>query len=107
VLPVLRNLVESTGDLVLLVKPQFEVGRERLGKGGIVRAATNRAMAIEAVVGAARAVGLNAKALRSSPIRGTTGNAEYLLWLTPRPDQGLTAEQVTELAATLSTEAPR
>jgi len=92
---------------VLLVKPQFEVGRERLGKGGIVRAASNRAMAIEGVVGAAREAGLNAKALRASPIRGATGNAEYLLWLTPRPGQGLTAEQVTELAATLSTEAPR
>jgi 23S rRNA (cytidine1920-2'-O)/16S rRNA (cytidine1409-2'-O)-methyltransferase len=107
VLPTLRDLVEDTGDLVLLVKPQFEVGRERLGKGGIVRAATNRAMAIEGVVGAARAVGLNAKALRSSPVRGATGNAEYLLWLTPRPGQVLTAEQVTDLAATLSTEALR
>jgi 23S rRNA (cytidine1920-2'-O)/16S rRNA (cytidine1409-2'-O)-methyltransferase len=107
VLPTLRDLVEDTGDLVLLVKPQFEVGRERLGKGGIVRAATNRAMAIEGVVGAARAVGLNAKALRSSPIRGATGNAEYLLWLTPRPGQVLTAEELTDLAATLSTEALR
>jgi len=106
VLPVLRSLVEATGDLVLLVKPQFEVGRERLGKGGIVRSAHNRAMAIEEVVAAARAAGLNAKALRSSPIRGTTGNAEYLLWLTPRPDEGLTTAQVTELAVTLSTEAP-
>jgi len=107
VLPVLRDLVEGGGDLVLLVKPQFEVGRERLGKGGIVRAAVNRAMAIEGVVDAARASGLNVMALRSSPIRGATGNAEYLVWLTPRPAQGLTAEQVTELAATLSTEAPR
>jgi 23S rRNA (cytidine1920-2'-O)/16S rRNA (cytidine1409-2'-O)-methyltransferase len=99
--------VEDTGDLVLLVKPQFEVGRERLGKGGGVRAASNRAMAIEGVVGAAREAGLNAKALRASPIRGATGNAEYLLWLTPRPGQGLTAEQVTTLATALSTEAPR
>ena len=107
VLPVLRGLVQDTGDLVLLVKPQFEVGRERLGKGGIVRAAPNRAMAIEGVVGAATAAGLNARALRASPIRGATGNAEYLLWLTPRPGQGLTAEQVTELAAALSTEATR
>jgi 23S rRNA (cytidine1920-2'-O)/16S rRNA (cytidine1409-2'-O)-methyltransferase len=107
VLPVMRDLVEPTGDLVLLIKPQFEVGRQRLGKGGIVRSAAHRAMAIEEVVVAAGAVGLNAKALRVSPIRGATGNAEYLLWLTPRPDQGLTAAQVTELAATLSTEAPR
>ena len=106
VLPVLHDLVEPRGDLVLLVKPQFEVGRERLGKGGIVRSAHNRAQAIEDVVAAAKAVGLNAQALRSSPIRGATGNAEYLLWLTPRPDEGLTTAQVRELAAALSTEAP-
>jgi 23S rRNA (cytidine1920-2'-O)/16S rRNA (cytidine1409-2'-O)-methyltransferase len=105
VLPVLRTLVEPTGDLVLLVKPQFEVGRERLGKGGIVRSAVNRASVIEEVVAAATSCGLTAKALCHSPIRGATGNAEYLLWLTPRPEQGLTAAQVTELAATLSTEA--
>ena len=106
VLPVLHDLVEPTGDLVLLVKPQFEVGRERLGKGGLVRSARNRAMVIEEVVAAATAAGLNARALRASPIRGATGNAEYLLWLTPRPDDGLTTAQVTELAATLSTEGP-
>ena len=106
VLPILRDLVEPTGDLVLLVKPQFEVGRERLGKGGIVRSADSRAKVVEEVVAAAKTVGLNARALRASPIRGATGNAEYLLWLTPRPDEGLTTAQVTELAATLSMEAP-
>ena len=105
VLPVLRDLVEPSGDLVLLVKPQFEVGRERLGKRGIVRSAVNRASVIEEVVAAGTTAGLNAKAMCRSPIRGATGNAEYLLWLTPRPDQGLTAAQVTQLAATLSTEA--
>ncbi len=110
VLPVLRDLVEVAGDLVLLVKPQFEVGRERLGKGGIVRSADHRAGAIEDVVAGAREAGLTALALCASPIRGATGNAEYLLWLTPRPDPGLTTAQVTTLAATLaatlSTEAP-
>jgi len=105
VLPVLGTLVEPTGDLVVLVKPQFEVGRERLGKGGIVRSAVNRARVIEEVWAAALACALTAKALCLSPIRGAAGNAEYLLWLTPRPEQGLTAAQVTELAATLSTEA--
>ena len=106
VLPVLRDLVEPTGDLVLLVKPQFEVGREHLGKGGIVRSADHRARAIEAVAAGAGEAGLNALGLCASPIRGATGNAEYLLWLTPRPDPGLTAAQVITLAATLSTEAP-
>jgi len=107
VLPALRDIVEPSGDLVLLVKPQFEVGRERLGKGGIVRSADSRARVIEEVVAAATTAGLKAKALCGSPIRGATGNAEYLLWVTPRPEQGLTTAQVTELAATLSTEALR
>ena len=106
VLPVLRDLVEPTGDLVLLVKPQFEVGRERLGKGGIVRSAGNRARVIEEVVAAATTAGLGTKALRGSPIRGANGNAEYLLWLTPRPNEGLTTAEVAELAATLSKEGP-
>jgi len=107
VLPVLCALVEPAGDLVLLVKPQFEVGRERLGKKGVVRSADHRAIVLEEVVASATTVGLTVKALRASPIRGATGNAEYLLWLTRRPDEGLTTAQVTELAATLSTEAPR
>jgi len=58
------------------------------------------------VAAAAMRAGLNAKGLGGSPIRGAAGNAEYLLWLTPRPDEGLTAAHVTELAATLSTEVP-
>jgi 23S rRNA (cytidine1920-2'-O)/16S rRNA (cytidine1409-2'-O)-methyltransferase len=106
VMPVLHDLVEPSGDLVLLVKPQFEVGRERLGKGGVVRSSVNRARVLEEVVVGAGTAGLSARALCRSPIRGATGNAEYLLWLTPRPEQGLTLAQVTELAATLSTEAP-
>jgi len=107
VLPVLRDLVEPSGDLVLLVKPQFEVGRERLGKGGIVRSADSQAAVIQAVVAAATTTGLTARGLCRSPLRGAAGNMEYLLWLTPRPDLGLTTAQVAELAATLSTEAPR
>jgi len=106
VLPALRDLVDPSGDLVLLVKPQFEVGRERLGKAGVVRAAVNREAVINEVAAEASAVGLGVKDLRSSPIRGATGNAEYLLWLTRRPDEGLSVAQVADLAATLSTEAP-
>jgi len=65
VLPVLGKLVEPTGDLVVLVKPQFEVGRERLGKGGIVRSAVNRAKAIEEVVD--RSLGLRIDSQGSVP----------------------------------------
>mgnify|MGYP001793283267 CR=1 FL=1 len=106
VLAVLRDVVEHNGYLVLLVKPQFEIGRARLGKGGVVRSANQRAEVVTEVVAAATTSGLTAMGLCASPIRGTTGNAEYLVWLTPRPDPGLTTAQVTELAATMSTETP-
>lgn len=104
VLAVLASLTASDGDLVVLVKPQFEVGRSRLGKGGVVRSATDRAQAVVDVVEAARRAGLQPLGIGPSPIRGTAGNAEYLLWLTPRDGGGLDAVEVKTLAARLSTE---
>ena len=90
------------GDAVVLVKPQFEVGRTRLGKGGVVRDQGDRAWAITEVARAAVAAGLHPRALSASPIQGGEGNAEYLLWLTPRAGESMgwealvsTADQVT------------
>jgi 23S rRNA (cytidine1920-2'-O)/16S rRNA (cytidine1409-2'-O)-methyltransferase len=84
VLETFRGLVAPDGDVVVLVKPQFEVGRTRLGKGGIVRRQGDRAWAVTEVARAAVAAGLHPQALARSPIEGGEGNAEYLLWLTPR-----------------------
>jgi 23S rRNA (cytidine1920-2'-O)/16S rRNA (cytidine1409-2'-O)-methyltransferase len=84
VLAELRGLLRDDGDAVVLVKPQFEVGRTRLGKGGIVRAQGDRAWAVTEVARAALAAGLHPRGLARSPIEGGEGNAEYLLWLTPR-----------------------
>ncbi|CCI51806.1 TlyA family RNA methyltransferase [Nostocoides jenkinsii] len=77
----LARLVRPGGDLVLLVKPQFEVGRERLGKGGIVRRPDHREGALAAVLETARSIGLAPGGLIRSPLRGGHGNHEYLLWL--------------------------
>jgi 23S rRNA (cytidine1920-2'-O)/16S rRNA (cytidine1409-2'-O)-methyltransferase len=104
VLGVLATLTTADGDLVVLVKPQFEVGRERLGHGGVVRSPGERARSIVEVASVAEASGLHALAIRASPIRGTTGNAEYLLWLTPRAGEGLTPDQIAALAAELTAE---
>ncbi len=68
-------------DLVLMVKPQFEVGRERLGSGGVVRDPTHRREAVVAVGEAARAVGLGVRGVQASPLPGPSGNVEYFLWL--------------------------
>ncbi len=87
-----------------MVKPQFEVGRERLGHGGVVRSASERARSIVEVATVAASSGLHARDLRPSPIRGTTGNAEYLLWLTPRTGEGMAPDRLAALAAELSAE---
>ena len=67
------------GELVLLIKPQFEAGREHVGKGGIVRTEEARQLAIDRVTSAARALGALDLDRIDSPIRGMEGNHEYLL----------------------------
>ncbi|MFZ0407763.1 MAG: TlyA family RNA methyltransferase [Cyanobium sp.] len=68
-------------DALLLIKPQFEVGRGRVGKGGVVRDPAAHVDAIETVLAAAVSQGWNAAGLVASPITGPAGNHEYLLWL--------------------------
>lgn len=86
VLPALRRVVTENGDLVVLVKPQFEVGRERLGRGGVVTSPHEHRRVLRAVRDASAAEGLRLVAVAASPIRGGDGNREFLFWLTPRPD---------------------
>jgi len=81
ILPALAPLLTPDGDLVCLVKPQFEVGAAHLGKGGIVRSINARAEALERVAHAALALGLEETARMVSPIEGSDGNTEFLLRL--------------------------
>jgi 23S rRNA (cytidine1920-2'-O)/16S rRNA (cytidine1409-2'-O)-methyltransferase len=81
VIPSLVPLLHPSGDIVVLVKPQFEVGAERLGKGGIVRDEDARLAAVARVADAARRAGLCECGRMVSPILGMAGNQEYLLWL--------------------------
>ena len=104
VMPALAALTAPGGDLVVLVKPQFEVGRERLGRGGLVRSAPDRARAITDVAQAAEKEGLRPVAVHGSPIRGTNGNLEYLLWCTSRDVDALSPRAVADQAERLSTE---
>lgn len=80
VLPALAPFLAPGGALVALVKPQFEVGRERVGKGGVVRDDAARQEAIEAVSAAARALGLEPRGVVDSSLPGPAGNREALLW---------------------------
>ena len=81
--PALAPLLTPDGDMICLVKPQFEVGAERIGKGGIVRSPQLRTQALARVVAAAYGCGLAEFARMQSPIRGGDGNEEFLLHLRP------------------------
>lgn len=81
VLPKMKEFLEPGGDAVLLVKPQFEVGKGKVGKGGIVRDETLRKDALAGVERSAREAGFETKGTVESPITGAKGNVEYLLWL--------------------------
>jgi 23S rRNA (cytidine1920-2'-O)/16S rRNA (cytidine1409-2'-O)-methyltransferase len=85
VLPALIGVAAPTADLVLMVKPQFEVGRERLGRGGVVRDPRLRAEAVADVAAAAAAAGWGAQAVTASVLPGPAGNVEFFLWLRHGP----------------------
>jgi 23S rRNA (cytidine1920-2'-O)/16S rRNA (cytidine1409-2'-O)-methyltransferase len=81
VLPALVSAARPDADLVLMVKPQFEVGRERLGKGGVVRDLRARTDAVLTVAAAAADLGLGVLGCCASPLPGPAGNVEFFLWL--------------------------
>ncbi|UGY90616.1 TlyA family RNA methyltransferase [Streptomyces gobiensis] len=81
VLPALVRCCAPGADLVLMVKPQFEVGKERLGSGGVVRSGQLRAEAVRTVAGQAARLGLGVLGVTASPLPGPSGNVEYFLWL--------------------------
>ncbi|MCG7266706.1 TlyA family RNA methyltransferase [Corynebacterium sp. ACRQJ] len=81
VLPALAACVKEGGDLLPMVKPQFEVGKDRLGHGGVVRSPELRAEVTREVAVEAMKYGLNTKAVVASPLPGPSGNVEYFLWL--------------------------
>ncbi|HEX2705328.1 MAG TPA: TlyA family RNA methyltransferase, partial [Candidatus Lustribacter sp.] len=96
VLPRIAEQLSPDGDAVVLVKPQFEVGRDRLGKGGVVRSAGDRARALRAVIGYAEAAQLGVRAIMASPIDGSAGNREYLLWVRPSLSGTLSRQELND-----------
>ena len=68
------------GEMVALIKPQFEVGKGEVGKGGIVRDEVKRDETVQSVVAFAREIGFEVKKVIESPVRGAEGNVEYLMW---------------------------
>ncbi|WP_392532765.1 TlyA family RNA methyltransferase [Nostoc sp. C117] len=105
ILPALWQLTQANREAVLLVKPQFEVGRSRVGKKGVVRDPNDQADAIFQVLQTAHKLGWKYKGLTWSPITGPAGNIEFLLWLgmeseTPPPD----LEAIKQIAQSATTD---
>ncbi len=92
-------LLQPPREVILLVKPQFEVGREKIGKKGVVRVAQDRAEAIATVLNASQTQGWVYRGLTTSPITGPAGNIEYLLWLAmDQPTPPPSGEELLNLA---------
>ena len=94
VLPAVLGVLGPAGQLVCLIKPQFEAGREKVGKKGVVRDINVHREVIEMIVNYVRAQNLGILALDFSPIKGPEGNIEYLIYL-DKSQTGMTEEEVT------------
>jgi 23S rRNA (cytidine1920-2'-O)/16S rRNA (cytidine1409-2'-O)-methyltransferase len=80
VLPVVVQIVDPMGDVLALVKPQFEAGRQHVGKGGVVRDVRIHVQVLRDLIQFVRGLGLSVMGISYSPIRGPAGNIEYLIW---------------------------
>lgn len=104
VLPALLDCANQDADLLPMIKPQFEVGKERLGSGGVVRDPALRAEAVLGVLTAAGGFGLTAHGVVASPLPGPAGNVEYFAWL--RRGESVDHEQVAMLVDRAVREGP-
>ncbi|HZP14755.1 MAG TPA: TlyA family RNA methyltransferase [Nocardioides sp.] len=95
VLDALMSVTAPDADMALMVKPQFEVGKDRVGKGGVVRDPGLRAEAVLDVAHAAQARGWGVRAVTTSPLPGPSGNVEFFLWL-KRGESAVTDEEIAE-----------
>ena len=89
VLPVVFNLLSDTGEIVALIKPQFEAGRENVGKKGVVKDKNIHVEVIERVLNFAAKIGFTVNNLTFSPIKGPEGNIEYLTYLIKNSSESL------------------
>lgn len=101
VLPVATTLLKDTGSLVALIKPQFEAGKELVGKGGIVREKATHRLVLDRILHIAKDYGLYLHGLTYSPIKGMEGNIEFLGYFTK---QGESSLEITEELITATVE---
>lgn len=102
VLETLAALTAPDGHLVTLIKPQFEIGRDRLGRSGVVSSTEQRREVLNDVMSAARAVGLHVHGLMRSPVVGGTGNTEYLMWCRDQAEGKMTDVSIQQFLTTVA-----
>ena len=98
VLPATLRLLQAAGEAVALIKPQFEAGKDDVGKGGVVRDARVHRRVLEETVALAYSLALSVCGLIASPVVGPAGNVEFLVWLRPRAYDGCDVGQAITLA---------
>ncbi|MFI2751802.1 TlyA family RNA methyltransferase [Cellulomonas sp. P22] len=106
VLPALVDVAAPEADVVVMVKPQFEVGRERLGSGGVVRSPELRAEAVLDVARCATRLGWHVAGVVQSPLPGPSGNVEYFVWLNRRGSSTSDADLVEQVERAVRAPAP-
>lgn len=94
-----RKLLKQGGEMVCLIKPQFEAGRDKVGKKGVVRERKVHNAVVCQMVDYAELIGFSVKGLTYSPIKGPEGNIEYLMWLEKRPEISQEILDMTEKEA--------
>ena len=91
-----RNLLKDRGEMVCLIKPQFEAGRDKVGKKGVVRERSVHAEVIHKVIDFAYSIGFDVMHLEYSPIKGPEGNIEYLVHIRKNGERSMAAAEWTE-----------
>ena len=101
VLPVVYELICDGGEVVALIKPQFEAGREEVGKKGVVREASVHKSVVETITAFAFELGFSVRGIDFSPIKGPEGNIEYLMYLSKDSDRlnAADAEEIEEVVS--------
>jgi len=99
VLPAARNILAADGSIIALIKPQFEAGKENVGKKGVVRDARIHAEVIRKILSIARGEDLVPAGLDYSPIKGPEGNIEFLLYLTMQGEDKVDETKVDSVVA--------
>ena len=87
VLPVVKTLLKPTGQVLCLIKPQFEAGRDKVGKKGVVRDAAVHEEVLQNFISLAKSLGFTIRNLTFSPVKGPEGNIEFLAHLSLQPGE--------------------